>query len=429
VKTEKSKALLERAANLIPGGVNSPVRAFRSVGGDPPFIARADGARLYDEDGNRYLDYVGSWGPMILGHNHPEVREAVARALASGTSFGAPTRLEVEMAEWLTGRLKHLEMVRMVNSGTEATMSALRVARGATGRDKIVKCAGCYHGHADALLVEAGSGALTFGTPSSPGVPASLAKDTLVIEYNDARALERVCAENPGRIAAFILEPLPGNMGTILPAPGYLERVRQICAREGIVLIFDEVMSGFRVALGGVVERTGVLPDLVTYGKIIGGGLPVGAYGGRAGLMRQVSPSGPIYQAGTLSGNPLAMAAGLATLRILERDRDALYPKLERLSAKLCEGLAAIAQRAGVPFTGNRMGSMFTGFFHPGPVVDYTTATKSDTKRFAAFFRGMLERGIYLAPSQYETGFLSAAHTDSDVEATLGAAREVFEGL
>ena len=429
MKNDASKELLQRASKLIPGGVNSPVRAFRSVGGDPPFIARADGAHLFDEDGNRYVDYVGSWGPMILGHNHPEVREAVARALTSGTSFGAPTRLEVEMAEWLTGRLHHLEMVRMVNSGTEATMSALRVARGATGRDKIVKCAGCYHGHADALLVEAGSGALTFGTPSSPGVPAALAKDTLVVEYNDAGGLELVCAENPGQIAAFILEPLPGNMGTILPAPGYLDRVRQICTREGVVLIFDEVMSGFRVALGGVVERTGVVPDLVTYGKVIGGGLPVGAYGGRADLMRQVSPSGPIYQAGTLSGNPLAMAAGLTTLRILERDGGAIYPKLERLSARLCDGLATLAGKAGIPFASNRMGSMFTGFFQAGPVTDYASAVRSDTKRFAAFFRGMLERGIYLAPSQYETGFMSAAHTEADVDATLEAAREVFKGL
>lgn len=429
MKTDQSRELLQRAVKLIPGGVNSPVRAFRSVGGEPLFIARADGACLYDEDGNAYVDYVGSWGPMILGHNHPEVREALAKALPQGTSFGAPTRLEVEMAEWLCARLPHLEMVRMVNSGTEATMSALRVARGATRRDRIVKCAGCYHGHADSLLVEAGSGALTFGTPSSPGVPASLAKDTLVIPYNDAQALERVCAENPGQVAAFIVEPLPGNMGTILLAPGYLEAVRAICAREGVVLIFDEVMSGFRVALGGMVERAGVVPDLVTYGKVIGGGLPVGAYGGKRDLMTQVSPSGPIYQAGTLSGNPLAMAAGLATLRVLDRDKETIYPKLERLSAKLCDGLASAAKEAGIPLTCNRMGSMFTGFFAPGPVTDYASATRSDTARFGAFFRGMLERGVYLAPSQYETGFMSAAHTDENVDRTLEAARDVFKGL
>lgn len=429
MKREASLELMRRAARLIPGGVNSPVRAFRSVGGEPPFIARADGARLYDEDGNDYIDYVGSWGPMILGHNHPEVREAVEKALPLGTSFGAPTRLEVEMAEWMCGHLAFLDMVRMVNSGTEATMSALRLARGATGRDKIVKCAGCYHGHADSLLVEAGSGALTFGTPSSPGVPASLAGDTLVIPFNDAPALEEVCKANPGQVAAFIVEPLPGNMGTIPPANGYLETIRDITRREGVVLIFDEVMSGFRVALGGVIERTGVVPDLVTYGKIIGGGLPVGAYGGRRDLMEQVSPSGPVYQAGTLSGNPLAMAAGLAMLKVLDRDGDALYPRLDTLTARLSEGLDAVAREAGVPFWGNRMGSMFTGFFNPGPVTDYASATRSDTERFGRYFRGMLERGIYLAPSQYETGFVSTAHTEADIDRTLDAAREVFRSL
>ncbi len=429
MKRTRSQDLLKRAIPLIPGGVNSPVRAYRSVGGDPPFIARAEGATLTDEDGNTYLDYVGSWGPMILGHNQPEVREAVERALKDGASFGAPTRLEVEMAEWLTSRLPHLEMVRMVNSGTEATMSALRLARGATGRDKIVKCAGCYHGHGDSLLVEAGSGALTFGTPSSPGVPASLAKDTLVIPFNKVQALELVCEENRGRIAAFILEPLPGNMGVIPPRPGYLEAVRAITEREGIVLIFDEVMSGFRIGLGGMAERSGVRPDLVTYGKIIGGGLPVGAYGGRRELMSQVSPTGPIYQAGTLSGNPLAMAAGLATLKILEREGEALYLRLEQLTTSLAAGLALIASQRGVPFTGNHVGSMFTGFFHEGPVTDYVTATQSDTQRFGRFMRGMLERGIYLAPSQFEAGFLSAAHTEADIRRTLDAAREVFEGI
>jgi glutamate-1-semialdehyde 2,1-aminomutase len=409
--------------------VNSPVRAFRSVGGDPPFIARADGAYIYDADGSAYVDYVGSWGPMVLGHNNVEVREAVLKVLPLGTSYGAPTALEVEMAEWLCSRLPYLQMVRMVNSGTEATMSALRVARGAMGRDKIVKCSGCYHGHADSLLVEAGSGALTFGTPSSPGVPASLARDTLVIPYNDSRALERTCEENKDRIAAFIVEPLPGNMGVIPPAPGYLAAVREITEREGVILIFDEVMTGFRVALGGMVERSGVIPDLVTYGKIIGGGLPVGAYGGRRDLMGKVSPSGPIYQAGTLSGNPLAMAAGLSALKVLERERGTLYPRLEALTARLCDGVASIAKDKGVPFTGNRVASMFTGFFNPGPVTDYASATKSDTALFAKFFRGMLERGVYLAPSQYEAGFVSAAHTETDIDKTLDAAREVIGKL
>jgi glutamate-1-semialdehyde 2,1-aminomutase len=425
----RSKELLDRAVKRIPGGVNSPVRAFKSVGGEPPFIARADGAHVFDVDGNEYVDYVGSWGPMILGHNHPEVREALARALENGTSFGAPTALEVEMAEWLCGHLPHLEMVRMVNSGTEATMSALRVARGATSRDKILKCAGCYHGHADSLLVEAGSGALTFGTPSSPGVPASLAKDTIVVPFNKVQALEQACAEHRGQIAAFILEPLPGNMGVILPRPGYLESARAITEREGIVLIFDEVMTGFRIGLGGMVERTGVTPDLVTYGKIIGGGLPVGAYGGRRDLMERVSPSGPVYQAGTLSGNPLAMTAGLATLRILEREGEALYTRLEQLTASLSAGLTLIAREKGIPFTGNRLGSMFTGFFNPGPVTDYASATKSDTAAFGIFFRGMLERGIYLAPSQYEAGFMSAAHTAKEIEKTLDAARETFKEI
>lgn len=423
----RSKELLDRAVKIIPGGVNSPVRAFKSVGGEPPFIARADGAHVYDVDGNAYIDYVGSWGPMILGHNNPEIREALEKALSQGTSFGAPTEREVEMAEWLCSRLPHLEMVRMVNSGTEATMSALRVARGVTGRDKIVKCSGCYHGHADSLLVEAGSGALTFGTPSSPGVPAALAKDTLVIPYNDAGALEKICAENEGRIAAFILEPLPGNMGVISPREGYLEAVRKITASEGIILIFDEVMTGFRVALGGMVERSGVVPDLATYGKIIGGGLPVGAYGGRRDLMAKVSPSGPIYQAGTLSGNPLAMAAGLAALRILEREKESLYARLENLTARLCDGLCSASLEKGVPFTGNRVASMFTGFFNAGPVADYASATKSNTALFGKFFSGMLERGVYLAPSQYEAGFVSAAHAEADIDKTLEAARETFK--
>lgn len=426
---EHSQDLFERAKVRIPGGVNSPVRAFRSVGGNPRFIARAHGARIWDEDGIEYLDFVGSWGPMILGHDHPAVRVALEDALQSGTSFGAPTRLEVEMAEFLCERLPHLDMVRMVNSGTEATMSALRLARGATGRDKIVKCSGCYHGHGDSLLVEAGSGALTFGTPSSPGVPASLAKDTLVVPYNDAETLRATLEANAEQVAAFIVEPVPGNMGVILPRPGYLKEVRDLCTRFGAVLIFDEVMTGFRVGFGGVAGESGVSPDLATYGKIIGGGLPVGAYGGKREIMEQVSPSGPVYQAGTLSGNPLAMAAGLAQLGILWENRADIYPRLEALTARLADGLAQAAREADIPFWGNRAASMFTGFFQEGPVDDYAGATRSDTARFGAFYRGMLERGIYLAPSQYEAGFVSDAHSESDIDRTVLAAREVLKAL
>ena len=427
MKNQVSMDLMKRALQRIPGGVNSPVRAFRSVGGNPPFIVRADGSRLWDEDGNEYIDYVGSWGPMILGHNRQEVRESLSEALQKGTSFGAPTRLEVELAEWLCEKLEHLEMVRMVNSGTEATMSAIRVARGATGRDKIVKVACCYHGHADSLLVEAGSGALTFGTPSSPGVPKSLAADTLVVPYNDPKALEIAFEANRGEIACFILEPLPGNVGTILPRPGYLEAVRKITRKHGAVLIFDEVMSGFRVAFGGMVELSGVKPDLVTYGKIIGGGLPVGAYGGMRDLMERVSPSGPIYQAGTLSGNPLAMTAGMTLLKILHRDREEIYPGLDRLAAELEKGLLEGARRAGVPLTVNRAGSMFTAFFAEGPVDDDASARACDTKKFSAFFRKMLEGGIYLAPSQFETGFVSFAHAHEDIEKTVQVADEAVK--
>ncbi|MFU8857552.1 MAG: glutamate-1-semialdehyde 2,1-aminomutase [Deferrisomatales bacterium] len=423
----RSHALFERAVQLIPGGVNSPVRAFRAVGGRPVFIARAEGSRLFDVDGNAYIDYVGSWGPMILGHNHPEVRAALEQALKNGTSYGAPTELEVEMAELVTVCVPSVEMVRMVNSGTEATMSAIRVARGFTGRDKIVKCEGCYHGHEDGLLVKAGSGATTFGVPTSPGVPADVAKNTLTVPYNDLEAVEALVRAHPGEIACVILEPVPGNMGCVPPAEGYLEGLRRITAREGIVLIFDEVMSGFRVALGGAQERYGVTPDLTTLGKIIGGGLPVGAYGGKREIMGQVSPAGPVYQAGTLSGNPLAMSAGLATLRALRRP--GVYEALEQKSKTLCDGLAELTRRRGVPAYHTRVGAMFTTFFQEGPVTDYASALASDTERFGRFFRGMLERGVNLAPSQFEAGFLSLAHTEDDLGRTLEAADATLASL
>lgn len=423
----RSQALFDKAVTLIPGGVNSPVRAFRAVGGRPVFIARAEGSRLFDVDGNAYIDYVGSWGPMILGHNHPEVRAALEQALANGTSYGAPTELEVEMAELVAACVPGVEMVRMVNSGTEATMSAIRVARGFTGRDKIVKCEGCYHGHEDALLVAAGSGAMTFGVPTSPGVPADVAKNTLTMPYNDLEALEALVRANPGEIACVIVEPVPGNMGCIPPGEGYLAGLREITAREGIVLIFDEVMSGFRVALGGAQERYGVTGDLTTLGKIIGGGLPVGAYGGKREIMEKVSPAGPIYQAGTLSGNPLAMSAGLATLRALRRP--GVYEALEHKAKTLCDGLAELTRRRGVPAFHTRVGAMFTTFFQEGPVTDYASALKSDTGRFGRFFQAMLERGVNLAPSQFEAGFVSLAHTEEDLGRTLEAADQALAAL
>jgi glutamate-1-semialdehyde 2,1-aminomutase len=427
MRLERSSTLLKKAKTLIPGGVNSPVRAFGAVGGEPPFIKGASGSKIFDVDGNEYIDYVGSWGPMILGHNHPAVREAAARALESGASFGAPTELEVEMAQLVIDCVPSLEMVRMVNSGTEATMSAIRVARGFTGRDKIIKCEGCYHGHEDALLVKAGSGALTFGVPTSPGVPADVVKNTLTAAYNDLESFEALAAENPGQIACIIIEPVPGNMGCLVPKPGFLEGLRELSSREGIVLIFDEVMSGFRVALGGVQERVGVTPDMTTLGKIIGGGLPVGAYGGKREIMQQVAPVGPVYQAGTLSGNPLAMAAGMAMLTELKKP--GVYQALEAKSKKLCDGLEEIASRYEIPAYFTRVGAMFCTFFTEGPVYDFQTATQSDTARFGRYFMGMLERGIYLAPSQYETGFMSLAHSDEDIERTLAAAEEVWKTL
>jgi len=427
MKHDQSSALFEEAKKIIPGGVNSPVRAFAAVGGNPPFIASAKGSKIYDVDGNAYIDYVGSWGPMILGHAYPPVIEATAKALEAGASFGAPTPLEVEMAKLVVQCVPSVDVVRMVNSGTEATMSAIRVARGFTGKDKIVKCEGCYHGHEDSFLVKAGSGLTTFGVPTSPGVPADVTKNTLTVKYNDLEGFEALVKANKGEIACFILEPVPGNMGCLEPKEGYLEGVREITAREGIVLIFDEVMSGFRVALGGAQERFGVTPDMTTMGKIIGGGLPVGAYGGKHEIMEKVSPVGPVYQAGTLSGNPLAMTAGIATLKELKKP--GTYETLEAKAAKLEAGMRAVAAKYEIPAFFTRVGAMFTTFFQAGPVYDYDTALKSDTARFGKFFLGMLERGVNLAPSQFEAGFMSLAHSDEDIERTVEAADEVWSTL
>lgn len=407
----RSEELFGRAQKVIPGGVNSPVRAFGSVGLTPCFITRADRQKIYDADGGEYTDYVGSWGPMILGHNHPAVREAVERAVKDGLSFGAATEREVEMAELITEMVPSVEMVRMVNSGTEAVMSAVRAARGFTGRDKVVKFAGCYHGHSDAMLVKAGSGVMTAGVPDSAGVPAACAGDTLIAAYNDLESVKQLFAENPSRVAAVIVEPVAANMGVVLPAEGFLEGLRSLCDQNGAVLIFDEVITGFRLAPGGAQERDGVTADLVTYGKIIGAGMPVGAYGGRREIMERVAPVGNVYQAGTLSGNPVAMAAGLAQLRWL-REHPEVYAHLESLGRRLRAGLVEAAP--GCAVTG--MGSLGCLFFAPGPVVDYTSAKSADTGRFARYFRHMLGRGIYVAPSQFEALFLSDAHTGEDVD-------------
>ncbi|MBK6846039.1 MAG: glutamate-1-semialdehyde 2,1-aminomutase [Proteobacteria bacterium] len=425
--SERSRALAARAQRVIPGGVNSPVRAFRSVGGEPLFLARAAGSSVWDVDGNRYLDYLGSWGPMLLGHARPEILAAIQAAAVDGVSFGVSTEREVRFAELLTRIVPGLERVRLVNSGTEACMSAVRVARGATGRDRIIKIAGGYHGHADALLVRAGSGAETLGIPDSAGVPAGAARDTLVVPYNDLAAVEALFERHGPTIAAMIVEPVPGNMGTVAPLPGYLEGLRRITAAQGALLIFDEVMSGFRVALGGAQQRYGVSADLVCLGKVIGGGLPVGAYGGRAALMDLVAPSGAVYQAGTLSGNPLGVAAGLAMLELLEREDP--YAQLERYAAALAEGLTAIARELGLPLCVNRVGSMLTPFFWAGPVTDLASAQRSDVARFAAFHRGMRQRGVLLPPSQFEAAFVSAAHSDEDLQQTLEAARETLRTL
>ncbi|QDU47098.1 Glutamate-1-semialdehyde 2,1-aminomutase [Symmachiella dynata] len=412
----------QRAQQLIPGGVNSPARAFGGVGGEPPFIERGSGAYLYDVDGNKLLDYVGSWGPHILGHRHPAVIEAIQQTLARGTSFGAPTVQESELAELVIDAVPSIEQVRMVNSGTEATMSAIRLARGFTGRDKIIKFSGCYHGHVDSLLVQAGSAALTLGTPSSPGIPAGCTADTLSLEYNDTQQLAEVFAAQGSEIACVILEPVVGNMGVVAPSTEFLQTLRQLCDEHGALLIFDEVMTGFRVAYGGAQERFGMRPDLTTLGKIIGGGMPVGAYGGRADVMKSISPTGPVYQAGTLSGNPMAMACGIATLRTLKETDP--YAELERKTKRLVAGLSKAAGKADVPHTVPHVGSMFTLFFNAEPVTNYTVSSRNDTERFARYFWGMLDRGFYLPCSQFEANFVSVCHTDEDIDATIAAAGE-----
>ncbi|MGI8731862.1 MAG: glutamate-1-semialdehyde 2,1-aminomutase [Pyrinomonadaceae bacterium] len=425
-KRQTSDDLFRRATELLPGGVNSPVRAFQAVGGAPRFIRSARGATVTDVEGRTYVDYVGSWGPMILGHADAEVVAALAETAARGTSFGAPHELELELAEEVIAAVPSIEMVRMVSSGTEATMSAIRLARGVTRRDKLVKFEGCYHGHGDSLLVKAGSGVATLGLADSPGVPASLAENTLTVPFNNVEALAQLF-EQHGDIAAVIIEPVVGNMGCVPPAPLYLQAVRELTTKHEALLIFDEVMTGFRVARGGAQELYDVKPDITTLGKIIGGGLPVGAYGGSKDLMRNVAPAGPIYQAGTLSGNPLSMTAGLVTLRRL-RD-ESIYQRLERTTAKLCDGLSATAAEAGIRTVTNRVGSMWTTFFTAEPVTDWTSANQSNRETFARFFHAMLEEGVYLAPSQFEAGFVGIMHTDDVIEQTINAARSAFRQI
>lgn len=424
---DRSREIFAKAQTLIPGGVNSPARAFGAVGGTPIVMLRGDGPYLYDVDGNRYLDYIGSWGPHILGHRHPQVIEAIHQAIDLGTSFGAPCEYENELAELVVDAVPSIELVRMVNSGTEATMSAIRVARGFTGRDLIVKFAGCYHGHVDSLLVKAGSGALTLGTPSSPGIPAGCTDATLVLEYNDCEQLETVFRERGDQIAGVILEPVVGNMGTVIPDAEFLQTLRRVCDDSGAVLIFDEVMTGFRLAYGGAQSRLGVTPDMTTLGKILGGGMPVGAYGGRRDIMQTVSPLGPVYQAGTLSGNPVAMASGIATLRVLQETNP--YQQLDDYTNWLTTGLSSLAAKHGIPHQIPQIGSMFTLFFTDRPVRNYSDAVRSNTKQFAAYFHEMLERGIYLACSQFEANFASAVLTQDHLTRTLEAADEALAAV
>ncbi len=424
----KSEALFERAQTRIPGGVNSPVRAFKAVGGTPRFMERSDGAYIFDADGNKYIDYVLSWGPMIMGHNHPQVRDAVVQTAQDGLSFGCPTEIEIELAERLCDLVPSLEQVRMTSSGTEATMSAIRLARGATGRDKIIKFEGCYHGHSDSLLIKAGSGALTFGVPSSPGVPDVLAQHTVTLPFNDLSALKEAFDQLGDEIACVITEPVTGNMNCILPEPGYLEGMRELCSEHGAILIFDEVMTGFRFGTHCAQGHLGIDPDLTCLGKVIGGGMPVGAFGGKKDIMAHISPLGPVYQAGTLSGNPVAMASGLTTMDIISQPN--FYDDLFRHTTELCEGLQQVANEIGIPFTTNHMGSMFGFFFtEDEKVTQYPQVIGANVERFNKFFHLMLNEGVYLAPASFEAGFMSSAHTDDDIADTIDAARRAFKAL
>ena len=427
MQRSKSEALFTEAQKYIPGGVNSPVRSFRSGGGTPPFIARGQSARVWDVDGNEYIDYLGSWGPLVLGHSHPAVVEAIKKSAESGTSFGAPVEQEVELAKIICDQLPSVESVRLVSSGTEACMSAIRLARAFTNRDKIIKFAGCYHGHADGLLVKAGSGALTHGIPTSAGVPESYASETLVADYNNIESVDKFFTANPKSIAAVIIEPVAGNMGVIPPSPGFLEGLRRITKNNGALLIFDEVITGFRVGPSGAQGLFGITPDITTMGKIIGGGLPVGAYGGRKEIMEMVAPLGAMYQAGTLSGNPLAVSAGIATLTELQKP--GVFKKLEEMAERLTEGLTKAFQAAEIPSSINRVGSMFTGFFNDGPVTTLEDAEGSDTEMYGRYFHAMQENGVYIAPSQFEAGFVSTAHTEADIDATVTKASEALRTL
>ena len=427
MQRSKSEALFTEAQKYIPGGVNSPVRSFRSVGGTPPFIARGQSARVWDVDGNEYIDYLGSWGPLVLGHSHPAVVEAIKKSAESGTSFGAPVEQEVELAKIICDQLPSVESVRLVSSGTEACMSAIRLARAFTNRDKIIKFAGCYHGHADGLLVKAGSGALTHGIPTSAGLPESYASETLVAGYNNIESVDKFFTANPKSIAAVIIEPVAGNMGVIPPSPGFLEGLRRITKNNGALLIFDEVITGFRVGPSGAQGLFGITPDITTMGKIIGGGLPVGAYGGRKDIMEMVAPLGAMYQAGTLSGNPLAVSAGIATLTELQKP--GVFKKLEEMAERLTEGLTKAFQAAEIPSSINRVGSMFTGFFNDGPVTTLEDAEGSDTEMYGRYFHAMQEKGVYIAPSQFEAGFVSTAHTEADIDATITKASEALRTL